>query len=152
MLAAADQHAGTNSRRALEELIQAYWFPLYAFVRRQGALGKTPAEAEDLVQEFFARLLEKKYLAQVDRSKGKFRSFLLAAMKHFLSKERARLRTQKRGAGRAVRPPLQPDSASRIICPLSLLLCQLSANSNQVPSARISAGFSATGARIGAGR
>ena len=99
MLAAADRQAGTNSRRALEELIRAYWFPLYAFVRRQGSLGKTPEAAEDVVQEFFTRLLEKKYLAQVDRSKGKFRSFLLAAMKHFLSKERDKLRAQKRGGG-----------------------------------------------------
>jgi len=54
------------------------------------------------VQAFFVRLLEKKYLAQVDRSKGKFRSFLLAAVKHFLSKERAKLRAQKRGGGRVV--------------------------------------------------
>lgn len=99
VLAAADDRAGTESRRALEELIQAYWFPLYAFVRRQG---EAPDAAEDVVQEFFARLLEKKYLAQVDRSKGKFRSFLLAAVKHFLSKERDKLRAQKRGGGRVV--------------------------------------------------
>jgi RNA polymerase sigma factor (sigma-70 family) len=99
VLAAADHEAGTRSRRALEELIQAYWFPLYAFVRREG---EAPAAAEDLVQEFFARLLEKKYLAQVDRSKGRFRSFLLAAAKHFLSKERDKLRAQKRGGGQVV--------------------------------------------------
>lgn len=99
MLAARGDHAVTDTRRALEELIQAYWFPLYAFVRRQG---ESPAGAEDIVQAFFARLLEKKYLTQVDRSKGKFRSFLLAAVKHFLSKERARDRAQKRGGGRAV--------------------------------------------------
>lgn len=102
VLAAADDQGGTQSRRALEELIQAYWFPLYAFVRRQGALGISSATAEDMVQEFFARLLEKKYLAQVDRSKGKFRSFLLVAVKHFLSKERAKDRAQKRGGGRTV--------------------------------------------------
>lgn len=95
----ADGGRGTHTRRALEELIQAYWFPLYAFVRRQG---ESPVAAEDAVQEFFARLLEKKYLSQVDRSKGKFRSFLLACVKHFLSKERARGRALKRGGGRTV--------------------------------------------------
>jgi RNA polymerase sigma factor (sigma-70 family) len=99
VLVAADHQAGTASRRALEELIRAYWFPLYAFVRRQG---NNFQQAEDVVQEFFTRLLEKEYLAQVDRSKGKFRSFLLAAVKHFLSKERDRLRAQKRGGRCAV--------------------------------------------------
>jgi RNA polymerase sigma-70 factor (ECF subfamily) len=97
--AGPDGGPDTPTRRALEELIQAYWFPLYAFVRRQG---QSPAGAEDMVQEFFARLLEKKYLAQVDRSKGRFRSFLLAAVKHFLAKERARDRAKKRGGGRPV--------------------------------------------------
>lgn len=99
VLAAADRQAGTASRRALEDLIRAYWFPLYAFVRRQG---EPAAAAEDLVQEFFARLLEKDSLAQVDRAKGKFRSFLLASMKHFLSNQRDRARAQKRGGGRTV--------------------------------------------------
>ena len=99
MLAAADHQAGADSRRALGELIHAYWFPLYAFVRRQG---ESVAAAEDIVQAFFTCLMEKEYLSQVDRSKGKFRSFLLAAVKHFLSKERAKLRTQKRGGGRVV--------------------------------------------------
>ena len=97
--AGAEGDATTHSRRAMEELIQAYWFPLYAFVRRQG---ESPASAEDMVQEFFARLLEKKYLAQVDRAKGKFRSFLLAAMKHFLSNERNKLRAKKRGGGAVI--------------------------------------------------
>ena len=96
-------NANAHSRRALEELIQAYWFPLYAFVRRQGVCCQgAPTGAEDLVQEFFARLLERKFLDQVDRSKGKFRSFLLAAMKHFLSKERDKFRAQKRGGNRSV--------------------------------------------------
>ena len=81
---------------ALEELVQAYWFPLYAFARRQG---EPPATAEDMVQGFFAVLLEKKYLAQVDRSKGRFRSFLLAALRHYMSKQRARGRALKRGGG-----------------------------------------------------
>ncbi len=96
VLAAGGDRAASGTRRALEELAQAYWFPLYAFVRRQG---EGPAQAEDLVQEFFRALLEKKYLSQVDRSKGRFRSFLLAAMKHFLSKERDKARARKRGGG-----------------------------------------------------
>ena len=94
MRAAGDDQAATDKRRALEELIRAYWFPLYAFVRRQG---ETPAGAEDMVQEFFARLLEKKFLAQVDRSKGKFRSFLLASLRHFLANEHDKARALKRG-------------------------------------------------------
>jgi DNA-directed RNA polymerase specialized sigma24 family protein len=98
------------SRRALEELIRAYWFPLYAFVRRQG---ESPESAEDVVQAFFACLLEKNYLGGVDRSKGKFRSFLLAAVKHFLSKERDKLRAQKRGGGRKIIPLDGLDAESR---------------------------------------
>jgi len=96
VLAAGGEHDATATRRALEELIQAYWFPLYAFVRRQGCQA---AAAEDLVQGFLARLLEKDDLAQVDRSKGRFRSFLLAAMKNFMANERARDRALKRGGG-----------------------------------------------------
>ena len=81
---------------SLEKLCQAYWYPLYAYVRRQG---ENPQDAQDLTQGFFARLLEKDCLARVDRAKGKFRSFLLAALKHFLADERDKARTQKRGGG-----------------------------------------------------
>jgi len=81
---------------ALEKLCRAYWYPLYVFVRRQG---EDQESAKDLTQGFFARLLEKKYLAQVQREKGKFRSFLLAALKHFLADERDKARAQKRGGG-----------------------------------------------------
>ena len=70
------------AQHALEKLCQRYWPPLYAFIRRQGY---TPHDAQDLTQAFFERLLEKNYLDQVDRAKGKFRSFLLAAVKHFLA-------------------------------------------------------------------
>ena len=96
VLAAADAE-DAHCREALAELCQVYWYPLYAFVRRQG---HGPHDAQDLTQEFFMRLLEKDYLGDVDRSKGKFRSFLLAALKHFLSKEWARAKTLKRGGGR----------------------------------------------------
>jgi RNA polymerase sigma-70 factor (ECF subfamily) len=94
VLAAAGEESGTQRRRALEELAQAYWFPLYAYIRRQG---HNATEAEDLTQEFFTRLLEKKSLATVDRDKGKFRSFLLASVKHFLANEWDKSQSLKRG-------------------------------------------------------
>jgi RNA polymerase sigma factor (sigma-70 family) len=89
----------TEARDALAQLCQVYWYPLYAFVRRQGC---TPDDACDLTQQFFLRLMEKDFLGDVARSKGKFRSFLLVALKHFLSKERARARAIKRGGRRAI--------------------------------------------------
>jgi RNA polymerase sigma-70 factor (ECF subfamily) len=90
------QGGRSGARVALEKLCQAYWYPLYAYVRRQG-MGVH--DAQDLTQEFFARLLEKGWLAGVDREQGRFRSWLLAAMKHFLANEWNRARTQKRGGG-----------------------------------------------------
>jgi RNA polymerase sigma factor (sigma-70 family) len=86
----------TRAQAALEELCQTYWYPLYAFVRRQGH-GKE--DAEDLTQEFFARLLRKDYLQVVSPDKGRFRSFLLMALKRFLANEWDRARAQKRGGG-----------------------------------------------------
>lgn len=79
---------------ALEELCRNYWYPLYVFIRRRGS---DPQEAEDLTQAFFAFLLEKKTLKKVDRRKGKFRSFLLAALTNFLNNEWDKRRTRKRG-------------------------------------------------------
>src|ERR671914_474591 len=72
----------SGAHAALAKLCQTYWYPLYAFVRRQGY---APHDAQDLTQEFFARLLEKGWLGDVDRQLGRFRSFLLASMKHFLA-------------------------------------------------------------------
>jgi RNA polymerase sigma factor (sigma-70 family) len=89
----------TSAHVALEKLCQIYWPPVYAFIRRQG---NSPHDAQDLTQDFFARLLEKNYLAAVDRSKGKFRSFLLASVKHFLANERDKVNAQKRGGGNTV--------------------------------------------------
>lgn len=86
----------TDSMRALETLCRAYWYPLYAYLRRQG---HSPHDAQDLTQGFFARLLEKHYLDAVDRDKGRFRSFLLMALKRFLAKEWERDHAQKRGGG-----------------------------------------------------
>jgi RNA polymerase sigma-70 factor (ECF subfamily) len=85
--------------RALEDLCRAYWFPLFAYVRRC----RVPAhEAEDVVQGFFARLIEKRDLSQVGPEKGRFRSFMLAAIRHHLSHHRAHERAEKRGGGRVV--------------------------------------------------
>jgi RNA polymerase sigma-70 factor (ECF subfamily) len=95
VLAACGQPS-PQARDALADLCRAYWYPLYAFIRRTG---HDAGAAEDLTQEFFARLLEKGWLGQADREKGRFRSFLLTACKHFLANERHRAQAQKRGGG-----------------------------------------------------
>jgi RNA polymerase sigma-70 factor (ECF subfamily) len=79
---------------ALDQLCRKYWYPIYAFVRRRGS---DSHEAEDLTQAFFADLLEKASLKQVDRRKGKFRTFLLAALTNFLNNEWDKAQTLKRG-------------------------------------------------------
>ena len=91
---AARQKSSDEAAVAMERLCGTYWRPLYAFVRRRGY---EIHDAQDLTQEFFARLLQKDFLEAVDRSKGKFRSFLLAALEHFLAKEWRRAHAQKRG-------------------------------------------------------
>src|SRR5277367_426319 len=95
VLAAGDTQS-PDSARALETLCQTYWFPLYAYVRRQGL---DAHEAQDLTQAFFEHLLEKKALGRVDPEKGKFRSFLLASLNNFLNNERDKARRLKRGGG-----------------------------------------------------
>ncbi len=95
VLAAGQRHT-PQSDGALEELCQTYWFPLYAYVRRRGY---SKEDAEDLTQAFFARLLEKNCLANLESDKGKFRAFLLAALKHFLANEWDKSQRQKRGGG-----------------------------------------------------
>ena len=97
VLAAGKRHT-PQSDGALEELCRTYWFPLYAYVRRRG---HTKEDAEDLVQEFFARFLEKNYLAGLSAERGRFRAFLLAALKHFLANEWDKSQAQKRGGGAA---------------------------------------------------
>lgn len=96
MVLAASQPGHDNAAKAvaLGELCQCYWRPLHAYVRWQGF---SDDDAQDLTQEFFARLLGANTLGGVDRDKGKFRSFLLASLKHFLSNERDRAQTIKRG-------------------------------------------------------
>src|SRR6266700_2239627 len=92
----AGRDNSARASEALAKLCRAYWWPLYAFVRRQG---HSPHDAQDLTQEFFARLLEKDYLQAAAREKGRFRTFLLVALKRFLANEWDRLRAQKRGGG-----------------------------------------------------
>jgi RNA polymerase sigma factor (sigma-70 family) len=84
----------TRSQTALARLCQTYWYPLYAYVRRRG---HSPHDAQDLTQEFFARLLERHSLASADPNRGRFRSFLLSSLNHFLAHEWEKVRAQKRG-------------------------------------------------------
>ncbi len=90
----AGQGNSDQSAEALEKLCRAYWYPLYAYVRRQG---HSPEEAQDLTQEFFSRLLEKKQLQTADPERGRFRSFLLTVLKRLLVSEWRREHRQKRG-------------------------------------------------------
>jgi len=96
MIAAAGAGESSESRRALEQLCQTYWFPSYSYVRSRGYRQE---DAQDLTQEFFARLLEKDYLNMADRERGRFRSFLLASLRNFLADEWDKEQAQKRGGG-----------------------------------------------------
>ena len=96
LAAGSGEASQTRSRRALEELCKAYWYPLYAFVRYRGY---SSDDAQDVTQSFFARILEKDGLASADPERGRFRSYLLGAVKHFLANEWHRARAQKRGGG-----------------------------------------------------
>ncbi len=100
---AAGRDSSPDGRAALEKLCRIYWYPLYSFVRLSGS---TTADAQDLTQGFFLQLLKTNFLDAVAPRKGKFRSFLLASLKHYLSNERDRARALKRGGGIA---PLSID-------------------------------------------
>lgn len=102
----AGRRSAPDSEGALSALCETYWSPVYFFVRRQG---HDPDAARDLTQEFFARVLEKNYFAQADPDRGRFRTFLLACVRHFLSNERERQQAQKRG-GKA--PPISLEAES----------------------------------------
>jgi DNA-directed RNA polymerase specialized sigma24 family protein len=101
--------AGTEmtpgGRAALATLCELYWYPLYSYLRRRG---QSAEDAQDLTQGFFARLLEKQGLQVVDRSRGRFRSFLLASLDHYVSNERDHAHAQKRGGST---PPISLDIA-----------------------------------------
>src|SRR6266850_2390756 len=85
-----------QASEALAQLCNTYWYPLYVYVRRKGYAAH---DAQDLTQEFFARLLARNYLSVADRNRGKFRSFLLGSLEHFLAREWTKAHAQKRGGG-----------------------------------------------------
>jgi RNA polymerase sigma factor (sigma-70 family) len=95
----AGRDAPARAQAALAQLCQAYWYPLYSFVRRRG---HSPHDAEDLTQAFFAQLLEKHGLERVDPELGRFRTFLLASLKNFLANDWDRSHARKRGGGRTI--------------------------------------------------
>jgi len=97
LIAAAQDASAPAARQALADLCSAYWFPVYAYVRRRG---HDHHAAQDLTQGFFARLLEKNDLAAADRTRGRFRSFLLTACQHFLANQHDHDTAKKRGGGR----------------------------------------------------
>lgn len=99
IIQAAKQSQSDEAREAMEMLCRTYWLPLYAFARRQG---NSPQDAEDLTQGFFSKVIEKEYLVSVDRSKGRFRSFLLASLRHYMLDEHKRATRVKRGGGREI--------------------------------------------------
>jgi len=96
LIARATSAEDPGALSALNRLCSMYWYPVYAYIRREG---KQPEEAEDLTQEFFATLLQKRWLQAADRERGRFRSFLLASLRHFLLNEHDRAHRLKRGGG-----------------------------------------------------
>jgi len=96
VIAGAQQRGTAEAEAALEKLCMTYWHPVFAFVRRS-----SPDEhvAKDLTQGFFERFLEKEYFRDADRLRGRFRSFLLTCVKHFMANQRDRERAQRRGGG-----------------------------------------------------
>jgi RNA polymerase sigma-70 factor (ECF subfamily) len=113
MVVAAADKTSDQSTTALADLCEAYWYPVYAFIRRRG---HSVEDARDLTQEFFATLLEKDYLADADQERGRFRSFLLTAVSRFVAKERDKATAQKRGGGRKLLSLDFHDGESRYAC------------------------------------
>lgn len=101
LVLAAREGPTTEAADALEAVCRAYWYPLYAYARR---CGNAPHDAQDLTQEFFRLLLEKRWLDQADRAKGRLRTFLITALKHYMTKEWRHRTAQKRGGGQACLP------------------------------------------------
>jgi len=101
LVLAATRDSSPESMAALETVCRAYWYPLYAYARR---CGQSAHDAQDITQEFFRLLLEKRWLANADREKGRLRSFLVSALKHFMAKEWRRASAQRRGGGLAPVP------------------------------------------------
>ncbi len=95
----AGRGGSAEAADALEKLCRGYWYPLYTYIRRRGY---EVAEAQDLTQDFFARMLAKDWLARAEPARGRFRCFLLASLNHFLANEWHRSQCQKRGGGNRV--------------------------------------------------
>ncbi len=112
MVLTAGRNDTTLSKAALEKLCQTYWYPLYAYARRRG---QSVEDAQDSTQEFFARLLAGHWVEDADRTKGRFRTFLLTALNRFLANEWDRARAKKRG-GDAVLVPLDTAVAESRYC------------------------------------
>src|SRR5262245_12278875 len=111
VLEAGESHSPKASD-ALARLCQTYWYPLYAYVRRKG---HDVHDAQDLTQEFFARLLARNYLSVADRNKGKFRSFLLGSLEHFLAREWTKAHAQKRGRAQSAFSLDEKDAEDRYL-------------------------------------
>src|SRR6267378_224710 len=109
---AAGQRDLPRRAAALEKLCRAYWYPLYAYVRQRG---QGPEDAQDLTQEFLARLLEKNWLADIDPHRGRFRSFLLMALNRFLINEYDRGQAAKRGGGKTLLSLDQAQAENRYL-------------------------------------
>jgi RNA polymerase sigma factor (sigma-70 family) len=103
LVLAAGHQTSPRSAEALASLCEIYWYPVYTFIRRQGY---RPEDGADLTQEFFARVVEKHYFHDLDPARGRFRAFLCASIRHFLSNQRDRARTLKRGGNQ---PPISLD-------------------------------------------
>lgn len=101
VVVSAGDSRSPQAERSLAILCENYWFPLYAFIRRAG---NSAQDAQDLTQGFFVRLLDKRFLAAADRQKGRFRTFLLTAVKRFLANEHDRATAKKRGGGQTIVP------------------------------------------------
>jgi RNA polymerase sigma-70 factor (ECF subfamily) len=108
----AGQNDSPKAYDAMAQLCHTYWYPLYAYVRRKGYAAP---DAQDLTQDFFARLLARNYVVGADRRKGKFRSFLLGTLEHFLAKEWRRAHAQKRGAGQTAFSLDEVDAENRYL-------------------------------------
>jgi RNA polymerase sigma-70 factor (ECF subfamily) len=113
LVLSAGARSSPASEAALAELCQRYWYPLYVFVRRK--VGNVD-QASDLIQEFFARLLEKQTLAHADPERGRFRSFLLTSLKNFLANEWDKAKAHKRGGGRTILRLEFSDKEDRLLC------------------------------------
>lgn len=109
---AGDEHTRVAAD-ALETLCRAYWYPIYAFLRRSG---HSPHDAQDWAQSFFEYLLENRIVGKAQQQKGRFRSFLLATLKHFVSSETRRLSAQKRGGGRVLISLDDETNEERYVC------------------------------------